>query len=160
MWPYFFLEAFILFYFLLFLGPHLRHMEIPRLGFELELQLLAYATDTATLIQATSVTHTTAHGNAGSLTHWARPGTEPEFSWILVGFLKSWAMKGAHWSLWEEGFFLFLLLRNVGWGSQSLGGCELKTPLAARRLSLFLTCVKCFQCLGSLWLFFLLHIWL
>ena len=32
----------------------LLHMEVPRLGFELELQLLAY---------------TTAHGNAGSLTH-------------------------------------------------------------------------------------------
>ena len=31
-----------------FLGPHLQHMEVPRLGVELELQLLAYATATAT----------------------------------------------------------------------------------------------------------------
>ena len=31
-----------------FVGPHLQHMEIPRLGVELELQLLAYATTTAT----------------------------------------------------------------------------------------------------------------
>ena len=37
----------------IFLGPHLRHMEVPRLGVESELQLLAY---------------TKAHGNAGSLT--------------------------------------------------------------------------------------------
>ena len=29
-----------------FLGPHLRHMEIPRLGVELELQLPDYATAT------------------------------------------------------------------------------------------------------------------
>ena len=30
-----------------FLGPHLWHMEVPRLGVELELQLLAYTTATA-----------------------------------------------------------------------------------------------------------------
>ena len=34
---------------LLFLRPLLRHMEVPRLGIELELQLPAYPTDTATL---------------------------------------------------------------------------------------------------------------
>ena len=31
-----------------FLGPHLRHMEVSRLEVQLELQLLAYATATAT----------------------------------------------------------------------------------------------------------------
>ena len=31
-----------------FLGLHLQHMEVPRLGVELELRLLAYATVTAT----------------------------------------------------------------------------------------------------------------
>ena len=31
-----------------FLGPHLQHMEVPRLGVELELQLPAYAIATAT----------------------------------------------------------------------------------------------------------------
>ena len=29
------------------LGPYLHHMEVPRLGFKLELQLPAYTTDTA-----------------------------------------------------------------------------------------------------------------
>ena len=32
------------------------------------------------------VTYTTTHGNAGSSTHWARPGIEPTTSWFLVGF--------------------------------------------------------------------------
>ena len=32
----------------IFLGPHLWHIEVPRLGVQLELQLLAYATATAT----------------------------------------------------------------------------------------------------------------
>ena len=37
--------------------------------------------------QATSATYTTAHSNAGSLTHWARPGIEPVSSWILARFV-------------------------------------------------------------------------
>ena len=37
-------------------------------------------------IQAASVTYTTAHGNARSLTCWARSGMEPTSSWILVRF--------------------------------------------------------------------------
>ena len=49
-----FVPGFLFFFFLFsFLGPQLRHMEVPRLGVESELQLLAY---------------TTAHSNAGSLT--------------------------------------------------------------------------------------------
>ena len=39
-----------------------------------------------------STTYTTAHGNAGSLTHWARPGMEPTSSWMLAGFVNHWAM--------------------------------------------------------------------
>ena len=44
------------------LGLHLLHMEVPRPGVELEMDLqpLAYATATAIQIQATSVTHAAA----------------------------------------------------------------------------------------------------
>jgi len=45
-------------------------------------------------IQATSATYTTAHGNTGSLTHWARPWIEPATSWFLVGFANHWATTG------------------------------------------------------------------
>ena len=34
-------------------------------------------------------TYTTAHGDVGSLTHRARPGIAPAFSWMLVRFLSS-----------------------------------------------------------------------
>ena len=34
-----------------------------------------------------SAPYTTTHGNAGPLTHGARPGIEPKSSWILVGFI-------------------------------------------------------------------------
>ena len=36
------------FFFFFFLGPHPRHMEVPRLGVESEIQPLAYTTATAT----------------------------------------------------------------------------------------------------------------
>ena len=45
------ISVFIFIYFFLsfvFLGPHLRHMEVPRIGVESELQLLVFATVTAT----------------------------------------------------------------------------------------------------------------
>ena len=38
-------------------------------------------------IWAMSVTCTTAHGDARSSTHWARPGVEPPTSWFLVRFI-------------------------------------------------------------------------
>ena len=44
-------------------------------------------------IWASSPTNVAACYNAGSLTHWERPGTEPRSSWILVGFLTYWALK-------------------------------------------------------------------
>ena len=45
-------------------------------------------------IWTTSVTYTTAHGNAGSLTLWARPGIQPVSSWMLVRFVFHWATTG------------------------------------------------------------------
>ena len=66
-----------------FLRLHLRHMEVPRVEVESELQLPAYTTVAATPDPATSVTHTT----ACSITQWARPGIEPTSSWILIRFL-------------------------------------------------------------------------
>ena len=72
-------------YLFVFLGPHPAHMEVPRLGVKSELQLPAY---------------TTAHGNAESLTHWARPGIEPTSSWVLVGFVTAERQ-------WERPRFIF-----------------------------------------------------
>ena len=70
---------FSLFFFLSFEGLA-RSMEVPRLGVELELLLLAYTTATATRIWAASVTYAI-HGNTGSLTQWVNPGIET----VLMG---------------------------------------------------------------------------
>ena len=69
-------------FFFFFLLYHLWHMEVPGLGIESELQLLAYATATATqdLSHVYTVSKPQLAGNAGSLTHGMRPGIEPA-SW-------------------------------------------------------------------------------
>ena len=59
----------IFFYPFFFLGPHLWHMEVPRLGVKSKLHLPAYATATATQDPSESATYTTAHCNAGYPTH-------------------------------------------------------------------------------------------
>jgi len=76
-------------FFFVFPGPHPQHMEVPRLEVKLELQLPAYTTATATWDRATSVTYTTAHGNAGSLSHWVRPGIKPASSCMLFRFVSA-----------------------------------------------------------------------
>ena len=53
-----------------------------------------------------SVTYTTAHSNARSLTHRARPGIEPSTSWFLVGFISA----APQWELLHTFFFLFFLV--------------------------------------------------
>ena len=89
-------------------------MEVPRLGVESELQVPATAT--ATPDWAKSTTYTTAHGNPGSLIHWARPGIEPAPSWILVGFVDHWARKGTP----QLNTFLCNLISSL----EDLGTCS------------------------------------
>ena len=88
------------FFFFCFLGLYPRDREISRLGIKLELQLPAVPQPQQCGIWATSATYTTAHGNAGSLTHRARAGIEPATSWFLVGFVN-------HWATIETPYFLF-----------------------------------------------------
>ena len=74
---------FTFFFFFGFGGPHLQHMEIPRLGGESELQEPAYTTAIAR--QEPSHICDLHLSNTGSLTHWSMSGIKPASSWILVG---------------------------------------------------------------------------
>ena len=76
-------------FFFSFLGPHQWDMEVPRLGFESELQLLAYNTATETWDLRRIFNLHTAHSKAGSPTPWVRPGIKPTSSWIPVGFVSA-----------------------------------------------------------------------
>ena len=87
---------FFFFFFFFFLGPQLWHMEIPRLGVELNQSYSCCPTPQPQQlgIWAAFVTYVAAHSNAGSLTHWVSPGIKPTFSWILVRCLTCYARAG------------------------------------------------------------------
>ena len=74
-----------------FSGPHLPLKEVPRLGGESELHVLAYTTATAMQdpIHVCDLYHSSRQ--CWIPTHWARPGIKPAFSWILFGFITHWA---------------------------------------------------------------------
>ena len=59
----------IFFFVVVFLGLYPRHMEVPKLGVEWELQLPACATATVMQNLSLVLTYTTVHVYAGSLTH-------------------------------------------------------------------------------------------
>ena len=75
------------FFLLCFLGLHLRHMEVTRLGVDSELQLLAYATATAT----SDPSHICDLHHSSQQCHILNPlrnrEIEPAPSWILVRFV-------------------------------------------------------------------------
>ena len=77
------------FFFFCFLGPHLRHMEVPRQGSNQSYSCRPMPQPQQHQIRAVSVTYTTAHGSARSLTHWTRSGIEPSTSRFLVGFISA-----------------------------------------------------------------------
>ena len=62
-------------------------MEVPSLG--VESATAASLSHSHSNAGATSATHTTAHGNARSLTHWERPGIKSTTSWFLVRFVST-----------------------------------------------------------------------
>ena len=54
-----------------------------------------------------SLTYTTAHGNARSLTHWVRPGIEPTSAWTWVRFVTA--------ELQQEFLYINLNIYLLNW---------------------------------------------
>ena len=79
-------------FWLFVLGLHPWHVEVPRLGANQSCSLQPHQLPDLSCPQIWASSHSnsrqpTAHGNSIALTHWARPGTEPESSWLPVGFI-------------------------------------------------------------------------
>ena len=89
-----------------FFWPHLQHMEVPRLGVELELQPPAYTTGTATqdLSHVCDLHHSSWQHQI--LNPPVRPGIKFTSSWILVKFVSA----EPPWKLQEHLLLLLLLL--------------------------------------------------
>ena len=77
--------------FLVFLGLHLQHMEVPKLGVELELQLPAYTTTTTQDPSHICNLHHSSHQHRilNQLILNQQPGIEHATSWFLVGFISA-----------------------------------------------------------------------
>ena len=103
-------SSFVCLYFYFFLlWPHPWQIELPGLGVKLELQLPVYAT--ATAMPDPSRICNLCCSNAGSLTHWKRPGIKPASSWTLIRFLICWATR---WNLASFVYNLFPF-SSQGW---------------------------------------------
>ena len=76
---------FFFFFIFVFLWQHLRHMEVPMSNRSYTCRPTPQPQQQR--IWTTSVSYITAHGNAGSLIHWVRPGMEPTSSQIPVRFV-------------------------------------------------------------------------
>ena len=73
----------VFFFFFGFLGPHPRHMEVPRRGVSFELLLPAYTTATA-MQDPSHVCNL--HHSSRTLNPPREAGIEPVTSWLPVGF--------------------------------------------------------------------------
>ena len=83
-----------------FLGPHLQHMEIPRLGVEWEMQLLVYTTATATQdpSRVCDLHHSSWQRQILNPLSWARDQTRNLMVWFPVRFVSA----PPRWELREE----------------------------------------------------------
>ena len=74
----------------------------------------------------------TAHGDARSLTHWARPGIKLASSWILVGFVNHLAMTGT--PVISDLWFIIVIV----WGHREMHPCK--------TMNLKVKCWMCSDC--------------
>ena len=100
---------FLVFFFSFFYGCTIGIWKFPGQGVNLSCSCWPTPQPQKCGIPAMSVTYTTAHSNAGFLTHWARPGIKPTSSWILVGFITTepqWELPFYSISIWKLGGLL------------------------------------------------------
>ena len=107
--------SFLFFFFILFWGSTWGMWRFPGHGSNQCYSCWRIPQPQKHLIRATSVTYTTDHGNARSLTHWARAGIEPSTTLFLVGFVNHWATTGTPDILFYFILFLFFVYTQGIW---------------------------------------------
>ena len=117
-------------FFFCFLGPHLRHMEVPRLRVELELQLLAYATATATWDPSRICKLYHSLWQCQILNSLAKARNQ---TWILmdsswVGNLLSHNRNSKVFNFDVQFVYFFFLLLLVLWVSNPWNCCQIQCP--------------------------------
>ena len=97
------------------LGPHVRHVEVPRLVVKLNQSCSFLPTPQPQQcgIPAVSVTCTTVHSNTRSLTHWVRQGIEQASSKIINWAHYCWATMETPTNLCFLPWFLIQATRSL-----------------------------------------------
>ena len=93
-------------FFVLFLGPQLQHMEVPRLGLKSELQLLTYTTATAMPDPNHFCDLSLSSKQRCILNPLSKARDQSTSSWILVRFIFIELQWDLHCGTW---FFLFII---------------------------------------------------
>ena len=101
-------------------------MTVPRPGVQLEPQLLAYTTATATPDLSRVCNLHTAHSNTRSLTHWVRPGIDRAILWFLVGFVSAVP--------WQEPSLTWKSFKPLQWQTACRSPLLLDRPNISRLL--------------------------
>ena len=109
--------------FFFFVRLHSWHMEVPRLGVKLELQLLAYATATAMPDPSCIWDIHCSSQQWWNLSPLRGPGNQTHILWILVGFVTAEPLRNSLISillrifapilLWDIGLYFFLVMSLV-----------------------------------------------
>ena len=105
-------------------------------------------------IRAVSVTYTTAHSSAGSLTHLVRPGIKSMFLWLLVRFISSvpqWELPGVFdfakaFSASIEMIMWFLTFLLLMWCMTLIDLCMLNHPYELSMNPTWLWCMIFLMC--------------
>ena len=105
-------------YFFFFKQLYLRHMEVLRLGVDLELQKQGYPTAKQHWLQDASTTYTTAYCKAGSLTHLVRPAIKPVSSWRLHQVLHPLSHNGNSSVHFENAYFINSIIKTNTYASK------------------------------------------
>ena len=128
------LLLFIYLFILVFLGLHLWHVDVSRLGVTLNLLLPAYARVTGTRDPSYICDLQHSSRQCRCLTHWAKPGIKPASSQILVGVINRWAQRELPAFSFFLSFFFFFFFDEffkLFWAvpmayGRSLAGIKLK----------------------------------
>ena len=87
-------------------------------------------------IPVSSVTYTTVHDNARSLTQWARPRIKTATSWLLVGFISAVPQREL------PHLFFFFFFFNVDFNTSTLWSVVQPKPSDSMRILLVVNCPR------------------
>ena len=128
--------CFVLF---VFLGPHLHHMEVPRLGVESELQLPAYTTAIATPDPSHVCDLHHSSQQCRILNPLSKARDQPTSSWILVRFFSTEPQRELLFLIFDACLGEYLPLVEYVWGAMRFMNLDIQGSSSFEKFSAIVT---------------------